>query len=45
MLLALRIVWSRRNSASNKKMLELGDAYQHQENQEFMDLTDMENLE
>lgn len=45
LLLALRLVYSRRNSANERKMLELGDAYQHQENQEFMDLTDKENLE
>lgn len=44
-LISLRTVWSRRNSSKEKKMLEMGDAYQHQENQEFMDLTDVENPE
>ncbi|RPB05393.1 MFS general substrate transporter [Choiromyces venosus 120613-1] len=44
-LIALRFYYTRSNAARDKKMRVLGDCYQHQENQEFMDLTDRENLE
>ncbi|KAG0644006.1 major facilitator superfamily domain-containing protein [Tuber brumale] len=44
-LIALRFHYTRSNAARDKKMRELGDRYRHKVDQEFMDLTDMENLE
>lgn len=44
-LLALRFVWVWRNARKERAIAELGDAYVHIPNQEFMDLTDQENKE
>lgn len=44
-LLALRFTWSFRNRQKTRKIAEMGEAYRHIPNQEFMDMTDGENLE
>ncbi|TLD18240.1 major facilitator superfamily domain-containing protein [Venturia nashicola] len=44
-LLALRFIWMFRNKQKERVIAELGDAYKHIPNQEFMDLTDGENKE
>lgn len=45
LLMAMRFLNVYRNKQKDKKMAELGAGYVHRQNQEFMDLTDMENLE
>lgn len=44
-LLGLRFIWSFRNKQKVRAIAELGDAYKHIPNQEFMDMTDGENQE